>query len=254
MKKFLGCLLVMILACTANATTFDLLAHWDFEGAAGTTTVYDTVSARAATIIGTSLNGAGGVVMAGGTVAQYVDLGSSLGQLIGSLGSYRIEVTMVWDGANVGGGTYQKPWSFSQEGTTEFATLTFVSSNEAYTRYQYRRDTSDTTVNRAYSASLVGYATTIAIEYDTALGTSGFGAVRTLKDGVLEAYATQTRDVSLALLGNTTRNYLGKSPYDTGNYFDGTILDFKIYGVVIPEPATMVLLSIGALTLIRKRK
>jgi hypothetical protein len=30
-------------------------------------------------------------------------------------------------------------------------------------------------------------------------------------------------------MGQTTRNYLGKSPYDTGNYFDGTIYDFRVY-------------------------
>ncbi len=254
MKKFLGCLLVMVLACTANATTFNLLAHWDFEGAAGTTTVYDNVSGRAATIIGTSLNGAGGVTLAGGTNAQYVDLGASLGQLIGSLRSYRIEITFIWDGANAGGGSAQKWWTFSQAGTTDFAMLTAVTTNEGYTRYQYRRDASDTQANRSYGYSLVGYEMTIGIEYDAALGTSGFGVIRTLKDGAQEAYATQSRDCSLSLLGNTTRNYLGKSPYDAGNYFDGIIKDFKIYGEIIPEPTTIALLSIGAVSLIRRRK
>jgi hypothetical protein len=252
MKKLVG-LVMMLLVCSANATTFDLLAHWDFEGAAGTTTVYDSVSNRAASIIGTSLNGAGGVTLAGGTNAQYVDLGSSLGSLIGSISSYRIEMTFVWDGGNAGGGTAQKWWTFSQEGTTTFAMLTAVTNNDGYTRYQYRRDGSDTQANRSYGYNIIGTEMTIGIEYDTALGTSGFGVIRTLKNGVQEAYATQSRDCSLSLLGNTTRNYLGKSPYDAGNYFDGTIKDFKIYGVV-PEPTTMVLLSVGALTLFRKRK
>jgi len=201
---------------------------------------------------GASLNGTGGVVLAGGTSGQYIDLGASLGKLLSTLSSYRIEITYVWDGASTG--SAQKWWSFSQEGTTTFAMLTAVSSNEAYTRYQYRRDASDTTANRSFSSTLVGTETTIAIEYDTELGSSGYGVIRTLKNGVQEAYATQTRDCSLSLLGETTRNYIGKSPYDGGNYFDGTILDFKIYGVVIPEPATMCLLSVGALALIRKRK
>lgn len=253
MKKLLGCLLVMVLACAANATDFQLLAHWDFEGTAGTTSIVDTVSGRAATIMGgASLNGTGGVELAGGTSGQYVDLGASLGSLLGSLGSYRIEITFNWDGTATGGA--QKWWTFSQDGTVTFAMLTAVTTNEGYTRYQYRRDASDTQANRSYGYSLVGYNTTIAIEYDENLGTSGFGAVRTLKDGSQEAYATQTRDLSFTELGNTNRNYIGKSPYDAGNYFDGEVLDFKIYGVVVPEPTTIAMLGIGALSLIRKRK
>jgi hypothetical protein len=253
MKKIVGCLLVMFLACAANATTFELLAHWDFEGAAGTTALTDEVSGRAATIMGgTSLNGSGGVELAGGTSGQYVDLGSSLGSLIGSLSSYRIEITFDWDGASTGGA--QKWWTFSQAGTTEFAMLTSVTTNEGYTRYQYRREASDTKADRSYGYSITNTEMTIAIEYDTELGTSGFGVIRTLKNGVQEAYASQTRDCSLSLLGNTTRNYIGKSPYDAGNYFDGTVTDFKIYGVVIPEPATISLLGTGLLLFIRRRK
>jgi hypothetical protein len=61
--------------------------------------------------------------------------------------------------------------------------LTAVTTNEGYTRYQYRRDASDTQANRSYGYSLVGYEMTIGIEYDAALGTSGFGVIRTLKDG-----------------------------------------------------------------------
>jgi hypothetical protein len=260
MKKLLSCLFVMVLACAANATTFNLLAHWDFEGAAGTTTVYDNVSSRAATILGgASLNGTGGVELAGGQSGQYIDLGASLGGLISKIGSYRIEITFDWDGPASGGA--QKWWSFTT-GTTEtttFAMLTAVSSNNAYTRYQYRRDGSDTQANRSYSTDIVDEVMTIAIEYDAALGTSGFGVIRTLKNGSQEAYATQTRDCSLYLLGNTTRNYIGNSPYYAGNpsgvnLFDGIIYDFKIYGEIIPEPATVALLGIGAVSLIRRRK
>jgi len=260
MKKLLGCLLVVVLACAANATDFQLLAHWDFDGTAGTTTAYDSVSNRAATIMnGASLNGTGGVVLAGGSGPdnQYIDLGASFGNLIGSLASYRIEVTFKWDGAAAMGND-SKIWSFSmpKSDTSDFpqgAMLTFVSNNEKYTRYLYRLDSSDTQ-DRSYSASLVGTEMTIAIEYDEALGTSGFGVIRTLKNGSQEAYATQTRDVSLNLIGNTTRNYIGKSPYETGKGFDGLISDFKVYGVVVPEPTTIAMLGIGALSLIRKRK
>jgi hypothetical protein len=262
MKKLLGCLLVMVLACAANATTFNLLAHWDFSGAAGTTTVYDTVSNRAATIMnGASLNGTGGVVLAGGAGPnnQYIDLGSSLGNLIGKLSSYRIEITFNWDGP--ASGTDSKLWSFSlpkTEGGSDFsqgAMLTFVASNDHYTRYIYRRDNVSTPeINRSYSTDLIAEEMTIGIEYDENLGTGSFGVVRVLKNGVQEAYSTQGRDLSYDILGIPTRNYIGKSPYENGNGFDGLISDFKIYGVVVPEPTTMVMLGIGALSLIRKRK
>ena len=253
MKKFFGCLLMMIItvACSTDALSYPLLAHWDFEGAAGATSIADEVSGRIATIMGgASLNGTGAVVLAGGTSGQYVDLGASFGEIIGNLSSYRIEISYIWDGAVNGGA--QKWWTFSQEGTTQFAMLTAVTTNETYTRYQYRRDASDTQANRSYGYSLVGYETTIGIDYDTTLGT-GFGVIRTFKDGVQEAYATQTRDCSLSLLGETTRNYIGKSPYDGGNYFDGTITDFKVYGI-IPEPATLALVAAGIFGLIKRRK
>ncbi|MEN6385946.1 MAG: PEP-CTERM sorting domain-containing protein [Phycisphaerales bacterium] len=261
MKKLVGLILMLGLVCTANATTFELLAHWDFAGAAGTTTVYDLVGARAATITGgASLDGSGGVNLAGGASGQYIDLGASFGNLIGQIESYRIEITFDWDGPATGGA--QKWWSFTAgtTETTQFAMLTAVSSNNAYTRYQYRRDGSDTQANRDYSATgdIVDEMMTIAIEYDKALGTSGFGAIRTLKNGVLEAYASQTRDCSLSLLGNTTRNYIGNSPYYAGNptgvkLFDGVVYDFKVYGV-IPEPATMTLVGLGFMAFIRRRK
>lgn len=262
MKKLVGCvLMLMSLIGTVEATDFQLLAHWDFSGAAGTTTVYDSVSNRAATIMnGASLNGTGGVVLAGGAGPnnQYIDLGSGFGNLIGSLTSYRVEITFNWDGP--GSGNDSKLWCFSlpkTEGSSDFpqgAMLTFVSNNDHYTRYLYRRDSSDTQVNRSYSGDIVAEEMTIGIEYDENLGTSGFGAVRTLKNGVQEAYATATRDLSYDIIGIPTRNYIGKSPYETGNGFDGLISDFKVYGVVVPEPATMTLLGIGAISLIRKRK
>ncbi|HBG25633.1 MAG: hypothetical protein A2Y10_15965 [Planctomycetes bacterium GWF2_41_51] len=262
MKKFFGCLLVMVLACVANATDFQLLAHWNFEGTAGTTTVYDSVSNRAATIMnGASLNGTGGVVLAGGSGPnnQYIDLGASFGNLIGSLSSYRVEITFTWDGP--ASGNDSKLWSFSlpkTEGSSDFpqgAMLTFVSNNDHYTRYIYRRDgVSTPEINRSYSTDLIAEEMTIGIEYDENLGTNGFGAVRTLKNGVQEAYSTQNRDLSYSIIGTPTRNYIGKSPYETGNGFDGLISDFKVYGVVVPEPTTMVMLGFGALSLFRKRK
>jgi hypothetical protein len=263
MKKLVGCLLMLVsLVGTVQATNFQLLAHWDFEGAAGTTTTYDSISGRAATITGgASLSGSGGVDLAGAKSGQYIDLGASLGQLLNQVGSYRIEVTFDWDGPSSGGA--QKWWSFcaGTTETTQFTTLQAVSSNNAYTRYQYRRDSVDTTANRDYSASgdIVDEIMTIGIEYDKALGTSGFGAIRTLKNGVLEAYASQTRDCSMNLLGNLTRNYIGNSPYYAGNpsgvnLFDGMIYDFKIYGEIIPEPTTISLLGFGVFSLIRKRK
>lgn len=200
-----------------------LVAHWDFEGAAGATTVPDLVGNNNATIIGTSLNGSGGVTFAGGTVAQYVDLGAGVGSIINNLMDSTIVVDFAWDGSAAG--TYQKIWSFSQAGTTQFGTLTFVSSNEEYIRYQHRYSSHDENTN-AETPLLTGRHQ-IVIANNAAYGS--YGSVQLYLDGVQEAFHTQTVRADLALLGATTRNYLGKSPYDAGNYFDGTIYDFRIY-------------------------
>jgi len=206
-----------------NTDQIGLVAHWDFEGPAGTTTVPDLAGNNNATIIGTSLNGNGGVTFAGGTAAQYVDLGAGVGSIIDDLMDSTIIVDFAWDGNSAG--TYQKIWTFSQAGTTQFGTLTFVSSNEEYIRYQHRYSAHDENTN-AETPSLKGRHQ-IAIANNAAYGT--YGSVQLYLDGVQEAFHTQTVRADLSLLGATTRNYLGKSPYDAGNYFDGTIYDFRIY-------------------------
>ncbi len=205
------------------ADKIGLAAHWDFEGAVGATIVPDLAGDNDATIIGTSLNGSGGVTLAGGTNVQYVDLGAGLGSIIDNLMDSTVIIDFAWDGNSAG--TYQKPWTFSQSGTTQFATLTFVSSNEEYIRLQHRYSAHDESAN-ASTPSLKGRHQ-IAIAWNSAYGS--YGSVEIYLDGVQEAFHTQTVRADLSLLGATTRNYLGKSPYDTGNYFDGTIYDFRIY-------------------------
>jgi hypothetical protein len=207
----------------SSADQIGLVAHWDFEGAAGTTSVPDLAGNNNATIIGTSLNGNGGVTLAGGSNAQYVDLGSNLGSIIDNLMDSTIIIDFAWDGNSAG--TYQRIWTLSQSGTTQYANLTFVGSNEEYIRLQHRYSSHDENANAA-TPSLKGRHQ-LAIAWNSAYGTKG--SVQIYLDGVQEAFHTQDVRADLSLLGATTRNYLGKSPYDGGNYFDGTIYDFRIY-------------------------
>jgi hypothetical protein len=83
----------------AGSDQIGLVAHWDFEGAAGATTVPDLVGNNNATIIGTSLDGNGGVTFAGGTSVQYVDLGAGVGSIFDNLMDSTIIVDFAWDGA-----------------------------------------------------------------------------------------------------------------------------------------------------------
>lgn len=200
-----------------------LVGRWDFEGAAGTTIATDSAGSHNATIVGTSLNGNGGVTLAGGSNGQYVDLGSSLGSVIAGLTNSTIFMDFDWDGSTAG--TYQKPWTFSQAGTTQFGILTFVSSNEYSIQYQHRYSSHDE-ITLASSPLLRGRHQ-IALVIDPTYGT--YGSSQIYVDGVQQVFRTLTARAELSLLGQTTRNYLGKSPYDAGNYFDGTIYDFRIY-------------------------
>ncbi|MEN6385945.1 MAG: LamG-like jellyroll fold domain-containing protein [Phycisphaerales bacterium] len=200
-----------------------LVGHWDFEGPAGTTIVADRAGNNNATIIGSSLNGSGGVDLAGGSNVQYVDLGSGLGSVIAGLMDSTVIIDFAWDGYSAG--TYQKPWTFSQAGTTQFAFITFVNTNDSYIRYQHRYSAHDETAD-AETPLLTGRHQ-IAIANNSAYGEKG--SVQIYVDGLQEAFHTQEFRADLSLLGATTRNYLGKSPYDAGKYFDGTIYDFRIY-------------------------
>lgn len=205
------------------ADQIGLAGHWDFEGAAGTTTAIDSAGDNDAIIIGTSLNGSGGVTLAGGTNVQYVDLGSGVGSVISGLTNSTVIIDFSWDGAAAG--TFQKPWTFSQAGTTQFGLLTFVSSNESYIRFQHRYLQHDESTDA--STPLLTGRHQIAVATNAAYGT--YGSVQIYLDGVQKAFRTQEARADLSLLGQTTRNYLGKSPYDAGIYFDGTIYDFRIY-------------------------
>jgi endonuclease/exonuclease/phosphatase family metal-dependent hydrolase len=200
-----------------------LVAHLNFEGAAGSIIATDSAGDHDAAIVGTSLNGNGSVTLAGGTNSQYVDLGSSFGSVVAGLDNSTIFMDFDWDGSSAG--TYQKPWTFSQSGTTQFATLTFVSSNETSIQYQHRYSSHDELTTA--TTPLLRGRHQIAVVLDSTYGS--YGSAQIYVDGVQQVFRALQARSELSLMGQTTRNYLGKSPYDTGNYFDGTIYDFRVY-------------------------
>lgn len=252
------CVFSVLLAVLISANSFaGLVGHWDFNGAAGSTTVEDLAGDNDAVIMGgATLNGSGQVEVAGGDSGQYVDLGAGVGQLVHNMTSFSIITDFVWDGnAN---GTWQKIWNFSQDGTAEYSILTLVSTNEEYIRFQHRYDAHDDKSSSS-TPNLLG-SHQVAIVYDATIGT--YGAVRTYVDGVQEGYHTCDCDNSLAISAATPNNWLGRSPYDGGISFDGAYDEFWIYDEAlgadavaahVPEPASMLLIGLGGLFL-RKRK
>ena len=53
-------------------------------------------------------------------------------------------------------------------------------------------------------------------------------------DGQVAAENTNARNTPSSL-GNTTRNWLGKSQYSGDNYYSGSLDDFKIYNYVLTQ-------------------
>jgi hypothetical protein len=253
-------LLSLLAVVTITTASFgSLVGYWDFSGSAGATTVADLAGSNDATIMGgASLDGSGKVSLAGGQSGEYVDLGASLGSTLAGMTSFTIASTVDWDGA--ASGTYQKMWNFSQAGTTEFSTLTFVSSNEAYIRYQHRYAAHDDKTSVG-TPDLKGKHQ-VTLRYDASLGS--YGQAKIFIDGVEEGGHTCDADNSLAISGASVNNWLGKSAYDGGNYFDGAFYDFRIFDkaltdaevaqLAIPEPTTIALLGLGVLGLIRRKK
>ncbi|MEN6385947.1 MAG: LamG-like jellyroll fold domain-containing protein, partial [Phycisphaerales bacterium] len=220
---------------TIQSDTGKMVAHWDFEGPAGSTNIADSITGTPATIVGTaSLDGSGAIELPGGRDGAYVDLGANIGNVIAGLDEYTVLIDCDWDGNSVG--SWQRLASFGQEGTAEFAMFTYVSINEKYMRWNYRHDGHDETTNASSAMPDMKGRHQIGItftrDYDN------YGCTQFYIDGKQKAFHTQT--VAAGSIGATTRNYLGKGPYtyvpgDTTTdpnidvRFGGKIYDVRIY-------------------------
>jgi len=228
---------------TIPSDTGGMVAHWDFEGAAGSTTVPDLVGDNDATIIGGgALDGSGSAVLSGGPDGPYIDLGVNLGQVISRLQHFTIFIDCTWDG-NSAGGSWQRLLTFAQPGTTEFSTITYVSGNEYYLRYYQRHAEHDEVTNAGTSMPDMKGRHQIALTFTNDYGL--YGCTIVYIDGVKKSFHTNAAACSLDLLGQTTRNYIGRGPFERDpqdantlnidNRFAGKIHDVRIYGRRLAE-------------------
>jgi len=222
---------------TINSDTGKMVAHWDFNGVAGGTTITDSIGGYVGSIVGgASLDGEGGVELSGGLTGPYIDLGEDVGQAISKLGEYTVIIDCNWYGNSVATNGWQRLATFSQESTTEYALFTYVSTNTAYMRYIYRHNSHDEITNASSSMpSMLGrhqIAITFTPDYDI------YGCAQLYIDGKQKAFHTQT--VTAGSIGSTIRNYIGKGPYDYNSLdpnsdpnsdmrFYGKIYDVRIY-------------------------
>jgi len=228
---------------TIASDTGGMVAHWDFAGAAGETTVPDLVGDNDAVIVGGGqLDGNGAAVLTGGPDGPYIDLGANLGNVISDLEYCTIFIDCVWDGNST---SWQRLFTVAQPGTTEFSTITYVSVNERWLRYYQRHNAHDEETNASnptYVPEMKGqHQIAISITKDYGL----YGCTIIYIDGVKAAFHTNLAPCSLDLLGQTSRNYIGRGPFERDpldantinidNRFAGKINDVRIYGRRLSE-------------------
>lgn len=227
---------------TIPSDTGGLIAHWDFAGPAGSKTVPDLVGGYTATIVGdAALDGSGSVVLSGGVNGPYIDMGADIGQAISKLKEFTVIVDSDWDG-NSPGKTWQRLITFAQPGTNQFALMTYVYGNENYLRFYQRYDAHDEVTNSSGLPDMKGHHQ-IAMVYTPDYNDAGCTIFYI--DGVKKTFRTNAGPTMPYVLGATSRNYIGKGPFDynsldpntltTDVRFDGKINDVKIYGRRLSE-------------------
>jgi hypothetical protein len=225
---------------TIASDTGGMVAHWDFEGAAGSTSVPDLVGDNDGTIIGSGyLDGSGSAVLSGGRNGPYIDLGSNLGQTISKLQHFTVIMDFVWDGNSAG--SWQRLFTLAQPGTTEFACFTFVSVNETYFRYYLRHSAHDEQSDIS-GTNMKGHYQ-IAMTYTTDY--ADYGCSIFYFNGVKKKFQTNSTYAALGLLGQTSRNYIGRGPFEVNsidpntfnidNRFAGKFNDVRIYNRRLSE-------------------
>jgi hypothetical protein len=220
---------------TIQSDTGKMVAHWDFEGAAGSKTIVDSINGYTGSIVGSaSQDGSGSVELSGGLHGPYIDLGANVGNVIAKLNEYTIIIDCDWYGNAPSPKGWQRLATFSQAGTSEYALFTYVSVNQAYMRYIYRHAAHDETTNTSGTdlkpiPSVLGrhqIAITFTKDY------ANYGCTQLYMDGRQWGFRTQA--VPVGSIGSTFRNYIGKGPYDY-NSLDPTSdpnMDQRFYGKI----------------------
>ncbi len=219
-----------------------LLGHrYDFGGRGST--VLDSVGTAHGTSIGASLDGSGKLALSGND--QYVDLPNGL---ISGFESVSIECWVNWAGSEESyrgdgtAGTWQSLFTFGtsdqgedQQGTgTRYIYLTPQPSS--YYGNDTRAGYSLTGFN---TESFVSGNRPLPVSSDAERGTqvvyvldSAQSRLSIYIDGTLEVSAPSSQPIDLSEIPDVN-NWLGRSQFLDAAYFEGELLDVRIYGVAL---------------------
>ncbi len=225
MKKGIICAsaFVLFFALFADFASADpnIVGHWKFDGASGTTAIDSSGNNYNGTIFGgAALNGSGRLTLDG--VDDYVTL--PIGPLLATLTNCSF---VAWIDFADSGGAWQRIFDFGSS-TTVNMFLT-PSAGGGGLRFAITTGGSGGEQKITAASALTGgvHRVIVTINADTDTG-------RLYLDDVLVAQNTSLT-LTPSSLGNTTRNWLGRSQYSGDAYFKGSYDEFIIYNYVLPE-------------------
>jgi Concanavalin A-like lectin/glucanases superfamily len=200
--------------------------RYSFDGADAV--AVDSVGDADGTIVNTTLTGTGTLVLAGGDTDQHVDLPDGVISRLGN--SATIEVWLNWTGA---GGPWTRVFDFGSSDSGAGlqgagATYLFVTPNNTinlHLRAAYTNlgPPAERTAN-GLTALPFGAVSHVALVIDGPAATMSLYQ----NGGLIET--APTFDTVLYLL-NDVNNWIGKSQFIADEEFQGTIDEFRLYGV-----------------------
>jgi hypothetical protein len=216
-----------------------LVHRYPFDGTG--TTVTDTVGTANGTVVNAQLSGSGTVVLSGGSPDQYVDLPNGI---IKQLSNATFETWVTWNG----GGAWQRLFDFGDssgaENTRSQASTTLYLTPQAMTVPSFpgpavmvvgfkRSDV--TSANETHVMSNQAMATAMMVHVALVIDDTN-NQMTLYKNGAFESSVAFTDSLSML---NDVNNWLGRSQYAVDSGFNGTIHEFRIYGVALSQSSVL---------------